>query len=231
MIDIWDKAEELASYTIGTLLRRSNLIPYSFDHNRYDFIWENYVFQSDKFRRAHVEVVDARNTKKIWIMHFCIFPHYDDTSPIFGFDIVAGKEKITGIFHDYSIVGASDHYMINAFEDLTSNYKPNKIRDLPDWAKKIFSNNMMAAGNLDKFEFDIASKIYYNTLNYYLDNVGKNRDPEKDYSESHDRYCYYQKQNPRTPQMMISLGVNKNLFQGYMDHVLFPQRNAYNGRT
>ena len=67
MADIWDKAEELASYTLGSLLRTSSFVPYNFDHTQYDFKWENYIFKSEKFRRAHVEVVDARQTKKIWI--------------------------------------------------------------------------------------------------------------------------------------------------------------------
>lgn len=229
MADIWDKAEELASYTLGSLLRTSSFVPYNFDHTQYDFKWENYIFKSEKFRRAHVEVVDARQTKKIWIMHFCIFPHYDDTSPIFGFDIVCGKDKITGMFHDYSIAADSNHFMLNRFKEISSTYYPNKKRELPEWATKIFSENMIAAGNLDKNEFDLASEVYYNTFRYYLANVGLIRDKDKDYSDSHDRYCYYQKQNPRTPHMMHSLGVNENLFQGYMDSVLFPERNNRNG--
>lgn len=229
MLDIWDRAEELASYTLGSLLRKAKFIPYTFDHNQYDFKWENYIFQSEKFRRAHVEVVDARELKKIWIMHFCIFPHYDDPSPIFGFDIVCGKDKITGLFHDYSVSGSSKHFMLNEFKEISSTYYPNKKRELPEWAFQIFSNSMIAAGNLDKNEFDLASKVYYNTFKYYLDNVGSTRQKNNDYSVSQDRYCYYQKQNPRTPHMMHSLGVNKNLFQGYMDSVLFPERNNRNG--
>jgi hypothetical protein len=118
--------------------------------------------------------------------------------------------------------------MLNEFKEISSTYCPNKKRELPKWAFQIFSNSMIAAGNLDKNEFDLASKVYYNTLKYYLDNVGSTRQMDKDYSESQDRYCYYQKQNPRTPHMMHSLGVNKNIFQEYMDGVLFPERNKRN---
>jgi len=231
MINIWDRAEHLANYTIGLLLRNSDLVPYTLDHSSYDFNWENFVFESNKFRRAHVEIVDARQNKKIWIMHFCIFPHYNDSSPIFGFDIVAGKEKITGLFHDYSVAGNKNHEMLDTFKNISSSYYPNKPRELPAWAKQIFSENMIAAGNLDKIEFEKASELYYNTLNYYVANVGQKRESENDYSESHDRYCYYQKQNPRTPQMMIGLGVNKDLFQEYMNNILFPQKRNFNERT
>ena len=77
--------------------------------------WINLVWASDKFRRAHIDVVDARNTKGLWMMHCCIFPHTDDFSPIFGFDIIAGKNKITGAFHDFSSTGNLNHPMIDWF--------------------------------------------------------------------------------------------------------------------
>ena len=35
--------------------------------------WVNRVWQSDRYRRAHVDVVDARLTKGLWMMHCCIF--------------------------------------------------------------------------------------------------------------------------------------------------------------
>lgn len=37
--------------------------------------WVNRVWTSDAYRRAHVDVVDARETKGLWMMHCCIFPH------------------------------------------------------------------------------------------------------------------------------------------------------------
>jgi len=228
MDNIWDNAENLACFTLGKLLRCSNFIPFNFEHAEYNFKWENYIFKNDKFRRAHLEIVDARELKKIWIMHFCIFPHYNDNSPIFGFDIVCGREKITGMFHDYSEVESNDHFMLNSFKEISSSYLPNKKRELPEWANQIFSSNMIAAGNLDKKEFDLASKIYYNSLNYYLTNVGITKNKNKDFSVYQNRYCYYQKQNPRTSQMMHSLGLDKNLFQEYMDNVLFPERHQSN---
>ena len=49
--------------------------------------WINRVWTSDSYRRAHVDVVDARETKGLWMMHCCIFPHTHNPAPIFGFDV------------------------------------------------------------------------------------------------------------------------------------------------
>jgi hypothetical protein len=55
--------------------------------------WVNRVWTSDAYRRAHVDVVDARESKGLWMMHCCIFPHTHNPAPIFGFDVIAGKNK------------------------------------------------------------------------------------------------------------------------------------------
>ncbi len=34
--------------------------------------WVNRVWRSDSYRRAHVDVVDARESKGLWMMHCCI---------------------------------------------------------------------------------------------------------------------------------------------------------------
>ena len=58
--------------------------------------WINRIWSSENYRRAHIDVVDARNTKGLWMMHCCVFPHTHNSAPIFGFDVIAGKNKITG---------------------------------------------------------------------------------------------------------------------------------------
>jgi hypothetical protein len=51
------------------------------------------------------------------MMHCCIFPHTHNSSPIYGFDVIAGKNKITGCFHDYSKTNDADHPMMQWFAD------------------------------------------------------------------------------------------------------------------
>src|SRR5210317_407972 len=62
--------------------------------NHSDGSWVNRVWRSPDFRRAHVDVVDAREERGLWMMHVCIFPHLDSNAPIYGFDVIAGKNKM-----------------------------------------------------------------------------------------------------------------------------------------
>ena len=114
--------------------------------------WVNRVWSSASYRRAHVDVVDARETKGLWMMHCCIFPHTHNPAPIFGFDVIAGKNKITGCFYDYSAAGDKDHAMMDWFADEAQKLEWNKTRKLPDWAERIFSPSMVAAGNVSDEE-------------------------------------------------------------------------------
>ena len=112
--------------------------------------WINRVWTSKDYRRAHVDVVDARETKGLWMMHCCIFPHIHNPSPIFGFDVIAGKNKITGCFYDYSAAGDAEHPMMDWFGVEVEKLEWRKTRELPDWARLIFSKHMVAAGNVSE---------------------------------------------------------------------------------
>jgi len=76
--------------------------------------WVNRVWTSETYRRAHIDVVDARESKGLWMMHCCVFPHLTNNGPIFGLDVIAGERKITGFFHDYSRTVTATHPMIEA---------------------------------------------------------------------------------------------------------------------
>jgi hypothetical protein len=111
--------------------------------------WINRVWQNSDYRRAHIDVVDARNTKGLWMMHCCVFPQLHNTAPIFGLDVIAGKSKITGFFHDYSKSVEEDHPMIQGFAHVVQQLEWHKQRELPEWAQAIFSPHMVAAGNVN----------------------------------------------------------------------------------
>ena len=64
--------------------------------------WTNRTWKNKSIRRAHVDVVDARESKGLWMAHICLFPNTTNGGPIYGFDIIAGKSKVTGAFHDFS---------------------------------------------------------------------------------------------------------------------------------
>lgn len=186
--------------------------------------WVNRVWTSDKYRRAHVDVVDARSTKGLWMMHCCVFPHLHNPAPIFGFDVVAGKNKITGCFHDFSPAGDSEHPLIDWFAEEAQKLEWNKVRKLPDWAERIFNPYMISAANIQKEEElkQITDMATYN-LNVYLDSVADSNNTHRDTTDAQNYYAQNQKMNPHTPRVMVSLGLSEEDVQHFIQDCLFPE--------
>lgn len=183
--------------------------------------WENHIYYAETYRRAHIEIVDKTDTHGIYILHATVFPHADDDTPIWGFDTVCGKNKITGAFHDFSLVSDS-HAMHDWFAQEVSGITWNKPRELPEWARNIFSPAMVAAGNLnDPREIDQFVNLGLKTLDYYLNTVSR-----KGTVNSTDRqnyYCINQKKNPHVYRSMIAMGVPEATIRDFVDEVLFPE--------
>ena len=141
--------------------------------NRPDSGWINRVWANDYVRRAHIDVVDARDSKGLWMMHVCIFPTLDNPAPIYGFDVIAGKNKMTGAFHDFSPSADPDHDMIQGYYESVEHFVPEKQRELPEWARNIFTGKMLAAGNVktDEEATEII-RIALSNLHAYFDEVG-----------------------------------------------------------
>jgi phycocyanobilin:ferredoxin oxidoreductase len=185
--------------------------------------WINRVWTSDRYRRAHVDVVDARETKGLWMMHCCIFPHLHNPAPIYGFDVVAGKNKITGCFHDYSKAGDPNHPMMDWFSDYVERLEWRRERALPEWATNIFSKSMVAAGNVQsEEELDQIIDMAKDTLAHYLDTVAETNNTTADTTEAQNWYAFNQKQNPHTPRVMASLGLNEDDVHHFIQECLFP---------
>jgi len=186
--------------------------------------WVNRVWSSDHYRRAHVDVVDARATKGLWMMHCCIFPHLHNPAPIFGFDVIAGKNKITGCFYDYSPAGDKNHQMIQWFSEETAGFEWNKTRKLPDWAERIFSPYMVAAGNVsDEEELRQIIDMAKIGIEHYLATVGETNNTVKNTKQEQNFYAQNQKCNPHTPRVMVSLGLSEEDVQMFIQECLFPE--------
>ena len=145
------------------------------DHfNQPDSGWINRVWQNDDVRRAHIDVVDARKTKGLWMMHVCVFPNLHNDGPIYGFDVIAGKSKMTGAFHDFSASsGGEDHPLVQWYQDAVKDFIPEKVRELPEWAKNIFTPSMIAASNVKEEEAGVIIQIALDNLYMYLDTIGE----------------------------------------------------------
>lgn len=186
--------------------------------------WVNRVWNSDAYRRAHVDVVDARDSKGLWMMHCCIFPHIHNPAPIFGFDVIAGKNKITGCFLDYSPTVDREHPMIDYFAEEVSRYEWIRKRELPDWAQRIFSPHMVAAGNVQKEdELSQIENLAHIMINHYLETVIETNHMVADTTFEQNFYAQNQKQNPHTPRVMISLGLDEEDVRIFIQDCLFPE--------
>lgn len=186
--------------------------------------WVNRVWTSRSYRRAHIDVVDARETKGLWMMHCCIFPHIHNPAPIYGFDVIAGKSKITGCFHDFSPAGDSEHPLIDWFAEEARKLEWNRTRKLPDWAERIFTASMIAAGNVSKQEeLDQITNLAKLTSEVYLKNVADTNNTAKNTTEAQNYYAQNQKQNPHTPRVMVSLGLSEEDVKVFVQECLFPE--------
>lgn len=219
----------------STLIDIQNLLEASFDQTGKEVFepgmdrfnspgWVNRVWTSEAYRRAHIDVVDARETKGLWMMHCCIFPHTHNPAPIFGFDVIAGKSKITGCFYDYSAAGDPEHPMMDWFAEEAQKLEWVKTRKLPDWAERIFSTSMVAAANVSKEEeLDQIVEMAKQGVRHYLSTVAETNNTANDTTEAQNFYCENQKQNPHTPRVMVSLGLSEEDVKIFIQDCLFPE--------
>ena len=194
--------------------------------NRPDSGWINRVWANDNVRRAHIDVVDARDTKGLWMMHVCIFPTLDNPAPIYGFDVIAGKNKMTGAFHDFSPSSDPDHPMIQGYFESVEHFVPEKQRELPEWARNIFTGKMLAAGNVktDEEATEII-QIALSNLHAYFEEVGETKGegaPDL-VAACQNYYCENQQKNPHTANVMKSLGLPEEDVDRFCTDMLFPK--------
>jgi phycocyanobilin:ferredoxin oxidoreductase len=158
------------------------------------------------------------------MMHCCIFPHIHNPAPIFGCDIVAGRNKISGFFHDYSPAGNHNHLLIEFFSNNARSLTWDKVREIPEWGQKIFSPHMIAASNIQK-DSEITQII--NTIDltskHYLANVASTNNTVKSTVEAQNFYAIQQKQIPHTPRVMAALGLNEEDVRLFVHECLFPE--------
>jgi hypothetical protein len=186
--------------------------------------WMNRVWTSDNYRRAHIDVVDTRDIKGLWMMHCCIFPHVHNDAPIFGFDVIAGKNIITGCFHDYSVTVNKDHDMCIWFAEHVKHLSWRKVRELPTWANRIFSPSMVAASQVTcETELQQISQMVKDTVSYYLQHVGASNHRDVNSTEAQNYYATNQKENPHTPRVMAKLGLKEDDIKVFIQNCLFPE--------
>jgi uncharacterized membrane protein len=194
----------------------------SLETSENNYAWVNKVYSNSKLRRIHLDIIDVTTTKNLYMLHMCAFPNVNNTAPIYGFDIIAGTNKVTGAFLDFSPVGSKDHELYKYFESLVTQASWSKPRELPEWARNIFSPQMVAAGNIsNELELTAILDLSKNLLIHYLDNISI--ESTIDYTAEQNYYCQQQKKNPHTPRVLKSLGFSEEVAHDFIHKELFPE--------
>ena len=84
---------------------------------------------------------------------------------------------------------------------------------------------MIAASNVKEEEAGVIIQIALDNLYTYLDTIGEyNGQGERDLTlASQNYYCENQQQNPHTPRVMKSLGLNEADVDKFCTDMLFPK--------
>ena len=172
-----------------------------------DYGWENYRFRSPRFRLAHVEIF---NQDKFCVVHCCVFPHTTDPSPIYGFDVIAGENKITGVFMDLSPVAKPPSPFLNI------NVGHNRER--PEWGD-IFSPYWLACRPAPE-EMKIIGDEAVRVLVHYLSTLGDIKD-QAAVIAGQNRYCMQQRKNEHTMRALVKL-LGQQGAEEFMQNILFP---------
>jgi hypothetical protein len=160
--------------------------------------WDNVVYVGPEFRWAHVE-----NYKhpKAQVIHTVIMPKDNDELGIFGLDVIAINDKITGLFLD-----------VTPSEDKLTDLIFGEDRPVPDWCE--FSPNFICVKpDLSKL------CLVLDVLKDYLSRLGKNIG--KDQKNIRQNYINMQRRNPQT-RKMLEAHIGKELAKKFIEEVLFP---------
>ena len=224
---IWERLIKWQNETIDVL--NKHLVEYNEPgmerFNNKELGWVNRTWNNRYIRRAHLDVVDVRETKGLWMAHLCLMPMLTNGGPIYGFDIIAGKNKVTGAFHDFSPLLQKDHPLTEWFKEETRWFKPSKERELPDWAKAIFSGGMIAAGNVqEEKELNQICTMAVSNLENYIDKIRTHEGEAEmvDVIKAQNYYSENQQKNPHTPRVMQSLGLPDEDIKLFCSDNLFP---------
>lgn len=190
-----------------------------------DIIWKNNIYINPSIRYGHLEYFKSVNGK-IEVLHCTFFPSYFKDLPIYGFDVIALNEKITGLFCDFTDCVRENNFFSNKLKQIKEKYKDNE-RILPEWANffsknfvcinpKDLNQNDMIKDFMDLFKIYITQSewnIYSGIYNSVID-INKAIDFQNNYSLN-------QRKNDKTYKA-LSAYIGSNNAKEFIDSVLFP---------
>jgi hypothetical protein len=226
MTPLWDRLNSYAEYISNSFDNKFK----RYDNQKYtDDMhfpgWTDTFWNSDQIYKAHLKTIVPENGKGLWLMHVNVFPKANIELPILGFDIVAGPKKITGSFMDFSPLLGFAHPYHDYMERRVANLEWNKPRELPPWAKEIFSSDMLAVGNINTDdELNQFIQVTTDLVDYYLDNLDDNTFySRRETTHLLNKYCQNQKLNPHLHRSILAMGISEKDKDAYVNNVLFEE--------
>jgi phycocyanobilin:ferredoxin oxidoreductase len=183
-------------------------------------LWDNMLLRSDSFRRSHVETFDV--AERLSVLHVCVLPYLDDPTPIFGFDMVAGPSRVTGIFLDLSpVTPRSPDPRLRDIVGPAALADFAMPRALPEWGD-IFSDDMLAVRPINLDEVSRAICLAERALDGVLEAPRFPVDPAPaEIAAGHASYSAAQRRNGHTLRMLTSF-IGLAPARHFVDEVLFP---------
>jgi phycocyanobilin:ferredoxin oxidoreductase len=180
--------------------------------------WDNHRWESDNFRLAHVEVYNLDNLK---VLHTTVFPHKNNTSPIYGFDVICSTKQ-------NSIIGAFIDLSPTISDEWEHTFSSTSTRILPEWAD-MFSENFIALKNPTVDEWENIFQFAYNLFLEYMNILPIfNTDDDNlitTVMEAQNYYCHQQQQNKRTFGALKSK-IGNDRAKLFIETILFPKINT-----
>ena len=185
-----------------------------------DYGWENYRYENDRFRLAHVERYSHSGLE---VVHITCFPRENSKMPMFGFDVVGYQSdekqmsKISGVFMDWSPV---------MYEEKWHDTTWNKDRKLPVWAT-VFSKDFIAVRPTED-EYEKIFEVGFDAFERWLDKLNSDEDLTESVSDietiikNQNTYCEHQASNKRT-MGALTANIGEEKARHFMTEVLFPK--------
>ena len=189
--------------------------------------WRSEVRTGPLVLRSDLELVDRMADRGVATLHVCAHPHHGDPSPVYGFDVVAGRDSAAALFLDLSPT-SPDHPSVALFAASAATLNSDHRRaDLPGWAQEIFSPGILAVRGLGESGLRSACVLAVSTLASWVDGLGDGTTaPDPAVVEAHRRYALRQRENTRTARSLVALGNDPEYVDRFITTRLFPEPEA-----
>jgi phycocyanobilin:ferredoxin oxidoreductase len=187
--------------------------------------WQNWIFSSDRLRRAHVELFEIED--QFAVVHVCLLPRLHIAYPIFGFDMIAGPSRATGLFLDFSPVMPG--LPVPALNDALTEKARCQFshrRELPDWGG-IFSPDFFAVRPNSSSETEAGLDLARSAFGFYLRHLQRTGCTVPSEGENplvvqgQTAYALGQRKNEHTCRMLARF-VGAEAARAFVHDILFP---------